>query len=88
MTDSALSSTRLAQHSAHLTNPAPSSNMAPQSDITLYTDATPNGIKITIALEELGLPYKTEHLDISTNKQKEVSAPRRLGAETTSSSLP
>lgn len=24
-------------------------------DITLYTDSTPNGIKISIALEELGL---------------------------------
>jgi len=40
-------------------------------NITLYTDATPNGIKISIALEELGLPYKTEHIDISTNRQKE-----------------
>ncbi|RMZ86526.1 hypothetical protein DV736_g6254, partial [Chaetothyriales sp. CBS 134916] len=39
--------------------------------LTLYTDATPNGIKISIALEELGLPYKTEHIDISTNRQKE-----------------
>lgn len=42
-----------------------------QSDITLYTDATPNGIKITIALEELGIQYKVEHVDISTNRQKE-----------------
>lgn len=40
-------------------------------NITLYTDATPNGIKISMALEELGIPYKTEHLDISTGKQKE-----------------
>ncbi|RMZ79606.1 hypothetical protein DV737_g3278, partial [Chaetothyriales sp. CBS 132003] len=39
--------------------------------LTLYTDSTPNGIKISIALEELGLPYKTEHIDISTNRQKE-----------------
>jgi glutathione S-transferase len=45
--------------------------MSTQPDITLYTDATPNGIKITIALEELGLPYKVEHVDISTNRQKE-----------------
>lgn len=28
--------------------------MAPQSDITLYTTQTPNGIKISILLEELG----------------------------------
>lgn len=42
-----------------------------QPNITLYTDATPNGIKISIALEELGLPYETKHVDISTNAQKE-----------------
>ncbi|KIW93116.1 uncharacterized protein Z519_05721 [Cladophialophora bantiana CBS 173.52] len=42
-----------------------------QPNITLYTDSTPNGIKISIALEEMGLPYKVEHLDISTNRQKE-----------------
>ncbi|KAJ5773936.1 hypothetical protein N7457_008832 [Penicillium paradoxum] len=41
------------------------------SDITLYTWATPNGIKVSITLEELGLPYKTEAIDISTNRQKE-----------------
>lgn len=28
------------------------------SDITLYTAATPNGIKASILLEELGLEYK------------------------------
>lgn len=28
------------------------------SDITLYTAATPNGIKVSILLEELGLDYK------------------------------
>lgn len=32
--------------------------MANQPDITLYTAQTPNGIKISIALEELGyVPY-------------------------------
>jgi len=41
------------------------------SDITLYTDQTPNGVKIPIALEILGLPYKTVHIDISKNTQKE-----------------
>jgi glutathione S-transferase len=40
-------------------------------DITLYSMATPNGVKATIALEELGLPYKLESIDISTNQQKE-----------------
>jgi hypothetical protein len=32
--------------------------MAAQSDIHLYTAATPNGIKVSMLLEELGLPYK------------------------------
>lgn len=29
-----------------------------KSDIHLYTAATPNGIKVSMLLEELGLPYK------------------------------
>lgn len=41
------------------------------SDITLYTFPTPNGVKASITLEELGLPYKTEGINISTNVQKE-----------------
>ncbi|CAI7655883.1 unnamed protein product [Penicillium manginii] len=40
-------------------------------DITLYTAQTPNGIKISMALEELGLPYKVEKIDMSKNVQKE-----------------
>jgi len=32
--------------------------MATPTDITLYTAATPNGIKISIALAELNLEYK------------------------------
>ncbi|KAH8692716.1 glutathione S-transferase GstA [Talaromyces proteolyticus] len=40
-------------------------------DITLYTAQTPNGIKISIALEELGLPYKVQKLEFSKNQQKE-----------------
>lgn len=39
--------------------------------ITLYTGQTPNGVKISIALELLRLAYKTVHIDITTNKQKE-----------------
>lgn len=42
-----------------------------QPDITLYTAQTPNGIKISIALEELGLPYKVEHINLGKNVQKE-----------------
>ncbi|KAF1936706.1 glutathione S-transferase II [Clathrospora elynae] len=45
--------------------------MSQKSDITLYTTQTPNGIKISITLEELGLLYKTEKIDISKNTQKE-----------------
>lgn len=44
------------------------------SDITLYTWPTPNGIKASITLEELGLPYKTVGIDIGTNVQKEEYA--------------
>lgn len=38
--------------------------------ITLYTAATPNGHKISIALEELGLPYRLQVLDLSSGEQK------------------
>lgn len=33
-------------------------NMAVKTDIVLYTAQTPNGIKVSIALEELGLQYE------------------------------
>ncbi len=39
--------------------------------IELYTAATPNGHKISIALEELGLAYNLHHLSLSKNEQKE-----------------
>ncbi|KAL3461703.1 thioredoxin-like protein [Aspergillus heterothallicus] len=42
--------------------------MAP---LTLYSWPTPNGIKATIALEELGIEYNLEPINISTNIQKE-----------------
>jgi GST-like protein len=35
----------------------------------LYTFGTPNGHKISIALEELGLPYKTHKIDITKGDQ-------------------
>jgi len=41
------------------------------SNIHLYTTQTPNGIKISITLEELGLPYEFTKIDISKNTQKE-----------------
>jgi len=40
-------------------------------DIHLYTTQTPNGIKVSITLEELGLPYTVHKIDISKNTQKE-----------------
>ena len=39
--------------------------------IDLYTAATPNGHKISIALEELQLPYTLHALELSKNEQKE-----------------
>jgi glutathione S-transferase/GST-like protein len=39
--------------------------------IDLYTAATPNGHKISIALEELALPYEMHVLDLASNTQKE-----------------
>jgi GSH-dependent disulfide-bond oxidoreductase len=39
--------------------------------IELFTAATPNGWKISIALEELGLPYSTRLLTLSKLEQKE-----------------
>ncbi len=38
--------------------------------IDLYTAATPNGHKVSIALEELGLPYTLQVLDLSKGEQK------------------
>ena len=39
--------------------------------IDLYTAATPNGHKISIALEELGLPYALHALDLAKGDQKQ-----------------
>jgi len=38
--------------------------------ITLYTAATPNGWKISIALEEMTLPYQVRVIDFATEEQK------------------
>ncbi|MGH6929410.1 MAG: glutathione S-transferase N-terminal domain-containing protein [Dongiaceae bacterium] len=37
--------------------------------IELYTDTTPNGYKVSIMLEEVGLPYTSHYVDISTGDQ-------------------
>lgn len=39
--------------------------------IDLYTAATPNGYKVSIALEELALPYELRALDLAKGEQKE-----------------
>jgi len=39
--------------------------------ITLYTSPTPNGRKISIALEELNFDYKVSAIDLEKNEQKE-----------------
>ncbi len=63
---------RLQQQAQHIPTQTPTTmSDSKRPDITLYTDATPNGLKASIALEELGLPYKVEHINIATNKQKE-----------------
>ena len=38
--------------------------------IKLYTAATPNGWKISIALEEMALPYEVQVIDFASNEQK------------------
>ncbi|KAF3917226.1 Glutathione-S-transferase [Dactylellina cionopaga] len=45
--------------------------MTSQPEFTLYTGQTPNGIKISIALSVLGLPYKTQAITFSKMEQKE-----------------
>src|SRR5690606_34323969 len=39
--------------------------------IELYTASTPNGHKVSIALEELGLPYTVRAIALDKNEQKE-----------------
>ncbi|KAM0436258.1 hypothetical protein ACHAQK_007832 [Fusarium lateritium] len=46
--------------------------MGIKTDITLYTEGTPNGLKASIVLEEIGLEYKVVTLDLSKHEQKEA----------------
>ncbi len=39
--------------------------------IELFTEATPNGWKAAITLEELGLPYEVRHIQFDKREQKE-----------------
>lgn len=38
--------------------------------IEVYTAHTPNGVKVPIALEELGVPYRVHRIDLGANEQK------------------
>ncbi|MFZ4687781.1 MAG: glutathione S-transferase family protein [Polymorphobacter sp.] len=38
--------------------------------LQLYTAATPNGYKVSVALEEMGLPYDVVRIDLSKGEQK------------------
>ncbi len=58
---------RIAQTTQHL---VPANMPRKTPDIHLYTAQTPNGIKISITLEELGLPYTTHAINITKNEQK------------------
>ncbi|KAK5168110.1 Glutathione S-transferase 2 [Saxophila tyrrhenica] len=42
----------------------------PGPNITLYTGQSPNGVKISITLEELGLPYTVREVNMKVNEQK------------------
>ncbi|CAM3742859.1 glutathione S-transferase [Kerstersia gyiorum] len=39
--------------------------------INLYTDSSPNGFKVTIALEELALPYRLHHVRIDAGEHRQ-----------------
>lgn len=45
--------------------------MTKTPDLILYTDSSPNGFKITIALEELGLPYTLKHVHIEQGENRQ-----------------
>ncbi|QXH37539.1 glutathione S-transferase family protein [Pseudomonas muyukensis] len=40
--------------------------------LVLYSDSSPNGFKITIALEVLGLPYRLVHVDIDRGEHRQA----------------
>ncbi|MCU0922043.1 MAG: glutathione S-transferase N-terminal domain-containing protein [Burkholderiaceae bacterium] len=40
--------------------------------IDVYTANTPNGVKVPIALEELGVPYRVHRINLGANEQKRL----------------
>lgn len=59
--------------SSFTTNIASIATMAAKTPtgINLYTVGTPNGIKVSILLEELGLDYKVHPISFKDNEQKQ-----------------
>lgn len=41
-----------------------------EPSLHLYTDSSPNGFKATIALEELGVPYRLHHVRIADGEHR------------------
>jgi len=64
---------RLLQIARHLISPETTvaTKMSETPNFTLYTCATPNGQKASIALEELGLTYKVYEIKLDKVEQKE-----------------
>jgi hypothetical protein len=63
------STIRKKPHTRHF--PFRTMSSSTQHDITLYTAGTPNGTKVSILLEELGLPYNLRPIDFKITEQKE-----------------
>ncbi|KAK1827064.1 disulfide-bond oxidoreductase YfcG [Podospora conica] len=66
-----LLTTHLARTTTTTTPRTLHTTMASKPPLHLYTQQTPNGIKASILLEELGLPYDVTEIHFSTNEQKE-----------------
>jgi hypothetical protein len=54
--------------------------MGIKTDITFYTEATPNGLKFSIVLEELGLGYKVSTPLFSTSLGDTETSTLRVGS--------
>src|SRR3546814_7985599 len=54
---------------SYLSSDVCSSDLACPMTIQLYTWSTPNGRKISILLEELGVPYEVHTIDITKDEQ-------------------
>src|SRR5690349_17445881 len=50
---------------------AAASGLTEDTMIELLTAATPNGHKVSVALEELALPYSVRRIDLGAREQKE-----------------